>query len=268
MKLTAIAMTAAVIFVTPAQARYQRQQQRPQPQPQYQKNDILLLEALKRQTADIAALRQELTEIRHTLRPDAVVEPEPEPYPAAMQYLSTNPAGAAALAVAYPTKQAPKKIVVAALETDDSKTIMVPPQVETLHRPITISLAGYPGPLIDKTQEIVDTCNSRVTSAFRPGSRVRGSGRLSNHAFKKAVDVAGNPKCIYAHLAGWPGGYSTDYAAVAHVHISYAPHGAEWGARFVHYRGGHHHRYAHHRRHHYALRPQHHYRHHHRIQVA
>ena len=50
--------------------------------------------------------------------------------------------------------------------------------------------------------------------------------------------MRGNPSCIYAHLKGWPGGYSTDYAAVQHVHISYNPGGQEWGLHFAH-GGGH-----------------------------
>jgi hypothetical protein len=61
------------------------------------------------------------------------------------------------------------------------------------------------------------------------------------------VDVRGNPRCIYAHLKRWPGGYSTDYAVVDHVHISYNPGGQEWGLRFAHNGGGHsysHRRYA------------------------
>lgn len=101
----------------------------------------------------------------------------------------------------------------------------------------TLTLEGYPQPLISKVQEIKESCGSTVISAFRPGSRVRGSGRLSLHALHKAVDMKDNPSCIYAHLKGWPGGYSTDYGSVQHVHISYAPGGHEWGLRFAHYSG-------------------------------
>src|SRR5207253_1691857 len=66
-----------------------------------------------------------------------------------------------------------------------------------------------------------------------------GRGIRSNHPIGRAVDMRGNPGCIYAHLKGWPGGYSTDYAAVAHVHISYNPGGQEWGLHFAHNGGGH-----------------------------
>lgn len=119
------------------------------------------------------------------------------------------------------------------------------------HRGATTSLAGFPAPLVAKVHEIQSSCGSRIVSAFRPGARVAGSGHISNHALKKAVDVAGNPKCIYAHLRGWPGGYSIDYGAVQHVHISYN-RSMEWGVRFAHY-GHSGRRYAHHHhRHHYA----------------
>lgn len=109
-----------------------------------------------------------------------------------------------------------------------------------------ISLDGFPAPLVAKAHEIVSACGSRVISAYRPGARVAGTHHVSNHALKKAVDVAGNPRCIYAHLKGWPGGYSVDYGKVNHVHISYN-RSMEWGARFAHYGSGRH--YAGHYRH-------------------
>jgi hypothetical protein len=55
---------------------------------------------------------------------------------------------------------------------------------------------------------------------------------MSLHASGRAIDIAGNPGCIYRHLAGWPGGYSTDYGRVGHVHVSLG--GREDGLRFVH----------------------------------
>lgn len=64
-------------------------------------------------------------------------------------------------------------------------------------------------------------------------TRVAGTRRMSLHASGLAVDMAGNPGCIYARLRGWPGGYSTDYARVRHVHIS-GPGGREDGLRFAH----------------------------------
>ncbi len=104
-----------------------------------------------------------------------------------------------------------------------------------------LSLDGLPYQLAAKVQEIEQACGSRVISAYRPGARVRGSGRLSLHGFHEAADMQGNPSCIYARLQGWPGGYSTDYGRVRHVHISYSASGREMGARFAHWQPRHHH---------------------------
>jgi hypothetical protein len=106
------------------------------------------------------------------------------------------------------------------------------------------SLGGITSNLAAKAAEICSACSSKVISAFRPHARVAGSGRPSLHASGHAVDITGNPACIYAHLHGWRGGYSTDYGAVHHVHISLG--GREDGIRFVH--GGHASRYASHHR--------------------
>lgn len=91
-------------------------------------------------------------------------------------------------------------------------------------------------PLAAKVREIVGACGSKLVSGYRPGARVRGSGRLSLHASypARAADLAGNPACIRRHLAGWPGGLSTDYSRVRHYHVSYEPRGREWGRRFAH----------------------------------
>lgn len=101
------------------------------------------------------------------------------------------------------------------------------------------SLSGIVSPeLISKTREIVSACGSVVVSARA------GRGYRSNHPIGRAVDLSGNPSCIYAHLHGWPGGYSTDYHSAPggrHVHISYNPGGQEWGVRFVHNHGRHRH---------------------------
>lgn len=103
------------------------------------------------------------------------------------------------------------------------------------------SLSGVVAPLAAKAREIVSACGSKVISGVRH-TRVRGSGRISLHASGRAVDLQGNPSCIYAHLKDWPGGYSVDYHSVRcgrtrcpHVHVSYSPNGREWGARFTHY---------------------------------
>jgi len=92
-------------------------------------------------------------------------------------------------------------------------------------------LQGVYGPLAAKAREIASACGSRVISGVRH-TRVAGTRRMSLHASGRAVDMAGNPSCIYAHLHGWSGGYSTDYGRVRHVHISLG--GREDGVRFAH----------------------------------
>lgn len=99
-------------------------------------------------------------------------------------------------------------------------------------------LGGIVAPLAQKAAEIVQECGARVISGVRD-TYVAGTHRKSLHAFGRAVDIVGIPHCIYAHLRDWPGGVSTDYARVRHVHVSYEPRGREWGARFAH--GGHRH---------------------------
>ena len=93
-------------------------------------------------------------------------------------------------------------------------------------------LRGVAPEMAAKAREIVSACGSRVISGVRH-TRVAGTRRMSLHASGRAVDMAGNPGCIYARLRGWPGGYSTDYARVRHVHIS-GPGGREDGLRFAH----------------------------------
>jgi len=96
------------------------------------------------------------------------------------------------------------------------------------------NLSGIVAPLAAKAREIVSACGSRVISGVRH-SYVKGTRLISLHASGRAVDMQGNPRCIYRALAKWPGGVSTDYARVRHVHVSYAPGGREWGARFAHH---------------------------------
>jgi hypothetical protein len=98
------------------------------------------------------------------------------------------------------------------------------------------SLHGVVAPLADKARAIVAACGSKVVSSVRIGARVYG-GNASNHARGRAVDLQGNPRCIYAQLKDWPGGVSIDYARAPggpHVHVSYNPGGMEWGLRFNH----------------------------------
>jgi hypothetical protein len=96
-----------------------------------------------------------------------------------------------------------------------------------------VSLAGVTPVLAAKARQIVASCGSTIVSA------VSHRGTRSNHPSGRAVDLRGNPGCVYAQLKGWPGGYSTDYAAAGHVHISYNPGGQEWGLRFAHGKHGH-----------------------------
>lgn len=100
--------------------------------------------------------------------------------------------------------------------------------------------------LAAKIRKIAQTCGSKVVSAFRPGANIAGSHRRSLHARypAEAVDIAGNPGCAYKLLRDWPGGVSTDYGRVKHIHISLASDRRERGARFAHYRGAKKIRYA------------------------
>ncbi len=92
-------------------------------------------------------------------------------------------------------------------------------------------LAGVDPTLAAKAREIEAACGSRVISGVRH-TRVAGTRRLSLHASGRAVDLVGNPACIYRMLAGWPGGYTTDYRRARHTHVSYG--GSEHGLRFAH----------------------------------
>ncbi len=112
-------------------------------------------------------------------------------------------------------------------------------------RPAGVSLIGVVPQLAAKITDIVGTCGSEVVSAVRH-TYVAGTHHISQHANGTAVDITGNPSCIYSMLHEWPGGYSTDYRRVRHVHISIGGH--EAGLRFVH-GGGHRRHYAHHHRH-------------------
>jgi hypothetical protein len=91
-----------------------------------------------------------------------------------------------------------------------------------------------PAELRAKVVEIIDACGTHVLRTFTPGAVIAGTHHLSEHAFCRAADLAGNPACIYAHLRGFRGGVSTDYARMQHVHVSWHPGGFEQGVRFVH----------------------------------
>lgn len=95
-----------------------------------------------------------------------------------------------------------------------------------------VSLNGVHHELRSKVESILTACpGSRVISAIRH-TRIAGTRHMSLHASGRAVDMTGNPSCIYGQLQGWPGGVSMDYARVRHVHISIG--GPEQGLRFAH----------------------------------
>jgi hypothetical protein len=114
---------------------------------------------------------------------------------------------------------------------------------------IGTTISGIVAPLAAKVAEIQSACGSKVISAVRH-TYIAGTRHISLHASGQAVDVAGNPSCIYSMLHGWAGGYSIDYGRVRHVHISWG--GLEQGLRFAH--GGGRTRHAHRRHHRYAAR--------------
>jgi hypothetical protein len=111
-------------------------------------------------------------------------------------------------------------------------------------RPKPVRVGGIVSPLAAKIREISSSCGSSIVSGVRH-TRIANTRATSLHASGQAVDMKGNPRCIYQHLAGWPGGYSTDYGRVQHVHISYSGGGREWGLRFAHRAHHHRARYAH-----------------------
>ena len=140
-------------------------------------------------------------------------------------------------AVAAIDPAGPHALTEAALHPDGCRLSPAPWRRLRQRRPVASDyaaagrLGGVYGPLAARAREIVAACGSRVVSGVRR-TRVAGTRRMSLHASGRAVDMAGNPACIYAHLRGWPGGYSTDYGRVRHVHISLG--GREDGARFAH----------------------------------
>jgi hypothetical protein len=108
-------------------------------------------------------------------------------------------------------------------------------------------LVGIVPPLAAMAREIVGACGSKIISGVRHTYIAGTGGRLSLHASGRAVDITGNPDCIYSHLRGSSFGYSTDYSSVRcrgapcpHVHIDTA------GRIFTH--GGHRKRHKHRRR--------------------
>lgn len=107
-----------------------------------------------------------------------------------------------------------------------------------------VSMSGVVGALVTKANEIVSACGSVVLSGVRRGAVVAGTHHASLHASGHAIDIRGNPSCIYGRLRNWSGGVSTDYGSVQHVHFSLG--GREDGLRFRH---GSHRRHASRHRH-------------------
>lgn len=115
-------------------------------------------------------------------------------------------------------------------------TVWGPPLTSApIYHPRSASFRGIRPELAALASTLASACGSRVISGYRH-THVAGTRRWSLHAFGKAIDVAGNPTCVYSHLRSWPGGVSIDYGRVQHVHISYDPEsGREMGIRFAHY---------------------------------
>lgn len=103
-------------------------------------------------------------------------------------------------------------------------------------RHLIADAGSLPAELTAKVAQIAGACPGfHIISGFRPGATVAGTHITSLHARHRAADIAGGSyACAYRELAGWPGGVSTDAERVAHIHLSWAPGGQEWGARFRH----------------------------------
>ena len=105
-----------------------------------------------------------------------------------------------------PVVQAPLvREALAYAPADDIPAVREPRNVRGL------STSGVVPALAAKAAAISAACpGAHVISALRH-TRIRGTRRMSLHATGEAVDMRGNPSCIYAQLRNWPGGYSTDY---------------------------------------------------------
>lgn len=208
------ALLAALMLCVVAIAATSSADARPR-KPKPLRGEARVVALLEKLAADNAKMRQELAAIRQQLQPNAV------PLESALRGPPLRNPILAVAPMPIPDPRAAPTL------SGYSRHIEKNAKVKTL-TPV----------LASKVREILDACpGARLTSAHRPGARVRGSGRPSLHSHypAKAADMAGNPACIVRHLAKWPGGLSTDYAAVRHYHISYAPKSREWGARFAHY---------------------------------
>ena len=95
------------------------------------------------------------------------------------------------------------------------------------------SLKSIKQPLKTWTQQTLKQCpGSSVISGVRY-TNIKRSRKLSLHASGNAVDIRGNPSCVWNRIKGWKGGASTDYKnAPLHYHVSWG--GSEHGLRFKH----------------------------------
>lgn len=218
----ALALILTASIATSAEAR-SRKKAKPQP-------DARVIALLQRVIADNEKLSREIAELNRRLRPDNVV------------------VASADLDAPLPPRNPLAAVSPMPIPDVTHKTL----QGYEAHVVRNAKLKDLTPKLAVKVAEILNSCpGTRMSSGYRRGARVAGSGRASLHSHypSKAADLAGNPGCILKHLAGWPGGRSTDYGAVRHYHISYAPGSREWGARFAHRGGSRYARYArHHRR--------------------
>lgn len=221
--LLAVSVALALI-ATSADAR-SRKKQKPR--------DSRVVALLERLVADNKKMRAELDAIGKKLNPHIIASAPDLPAPSSNPLLAVAP-------MPIPNPYTPPTIK--GYANHIAKSAKVKDLTPRLASKVTEILAACPG--------------SKVTSAYRRGARVAGTRKASLHSHypSKAVDMAGNPRCIKRMLAGWKGGLSTDYAAVRHYHVSYAPGSREWGARFAHRSGSRYARYARHHRRYAAVR--------------
>lgn len=158
--------------------------------------------------------RREVTALRKSMRIAAI---PPSPLLTAIKMPVTAPA-AAFHDVPVGT------LVLGALPQDASRR--EPHEPQPLIQPMRITprhrlLPGFPTALAAKVRELETACGAWVTSGHRPGARVVGSGGLSKHHFRLAVDMRGPFACMYPHLANWRGGVNVDASRLRRPHIHF-----------------------------------------------
>jgi hypothetical protein len=100
---------------------------------------------------------------------------------------------------------------------------------------------GIVKPLMDALRQVQAACPGFVLIS---GVRA-GAGWQGLHRYGRAIDIGGKGvdyDCAYRALKGFPGGMNWDAwnPRINHIHISWAPGGAEWGTRWPHpeFQGG------------------------------